>query len=98
MSTRVRALPESESLSRKVSLESRKGTEQWFRPCAISERREMTKPSADNDTLMWIPSFKREPSFRDRFCRSEPAKSIKCTFALLVYSALLHCTLSCIKA
>mmetsp|Transcript_44702 Transcript_44702/g.85462 ORF Transcript_44702/g.85462 Transcript_44702/m.85462 type:complete len:263 (-) Transcript_44702:187-975(-) len=77
----VRQLPPKESLSRRVSLESRNGTYAPLPPTARSPRALMQFPSASKERLMLAPSIMRMPWFLVLAARSEPAKSIRLSLA-----------------
>ena len=73
MATRhVLELPPHESLSKKVSLESRKGMWRLSRPFSRSARALMTLPRVRRDELMLEASFSRSPVALVERWRSEP--------------------------
>lgn len=76
---KVLLLPLRESLNTNVSFESRNGTCSRFYPLRLL----MTIPRVVSDLLMLLASFKRSPMHAVDFCRSEPAKSTKCSLLLL---------------
>ena len=77
-----RALPPSASFSRYVNFESRYGTCLSF-PSATSTRAFITLPSADSDLLIALASFSLAPPASVLFWRSLPARSTRCSSALL---------------
>lgn len=77
---KVLLLPPRESLRTKVSFESRKG---MCTLCFSPLRLLITMPKVVRDLLMLLASFSRSPMQAVDFCRSEPAKSTKCSLLLL---------------
>lgn len=71
--------PPNESWSKNVSFELRYGT--WFPFCPFLPKAEMTSPKALKERLMFCASFSRSPDASVLPTRSEPAKSMRLSFA-----------------
>ena len=81
---RTLALPPSESCRRNVSFEFRNGMcVAFLLPSAL-----ITSPSAERDLLMFCASFSLSPVASVFESRSEPAKSIRCSFPTLLVPSM----------
>mmetsp|Transcript_13711 Transcript_13711/g.38985 ORF Transcript_13711/g.38985 Transcript_13711/m.38985 type:complete len:221 (+) Transcript_13711:1337-1999(+) len=89
----VRQLPPRESLRRRVSFESRYGTNELPDASAL-----MQFPRASSDRLMFAPSMRRTPRLSVCDARSDPARSIIDSFPMNVSRCSRCSTVTCSTA